>query len=169
MISQFVLHHLFFPRPIVSVIILDNRPFPSCPKPLFQGEAKCEAIYMKMIFYSSANKDRFHKKGRTQGMVWKWRFWKLKNGLLQCCSHRLPLPVGSIRELKHWRRRRWRRKVYSRLLQTFSHLFHLVQFVKWLNVGESFGSWIIKDVQDRSSGKEKESRCLKFTSSTKRD
>ena len=27
-----------------------NRPFASCPKPLFHNEAKCEAIDMKMIF-----------------------------------------------------------------------------------------------------------------------
>ena len=36
--------------------ILFNRPFPSCPKPLFQSEAKCEAIDVKNIFYSHANK-----------------------------------------------------------------------------------------------------------------
>ena len=28
-----------------------NRPFPSCPKPLFHNEAKCEAIDMKTIFF----------------------------------------------------------------------------------------------------------------------
>ena len=27
-----------------------NSPFPSCLKPLFQSEAKCEATDMKMIF-----------------------------------------------------------------------------------------------------------------------
>ena len=34
-----------------------NRPFPSCPKPLFQSKVKCEAIDMKMTFYSHANKN----------------------------------------------------------------------------------------------------------------
>ena len=29
------------------------------PKPLFQSEAKCEAIDMKMSFYSHANKTHF--------------------------------------------------------------------------------------------------------------
>ena len=28
-----------------------NRPFPSCPKPLFHNKAKCEAIDMKTIFF----------------------------------------------------------------------------------------------------------------------
>ena len=27
-----------------------NKPFPSCPKPLFQSQAKCETIDMKMFF-----------------------------------------------------------------------------------------------------------------------
>ena len=31
--------------------------------PLFQSEAKCEAIDMNMIFYSHANRTYFHKKG----------------------------------------------------------------------------------------------------------
>ena len=44
-------------------IFLDiNRPFASCPKPLFHNEAKCEAIDMKVIFYSHANKTYFHKR-----------------------------------------------------------------------------------------------------------
>ena len=30
-----------------------KRPFSSCPKPLFQSEAMCEATYMKMRFFSS--------------------------------------------------------------------------------------------------------------------
>ena len=35
----------------------------SCLKLLFQSEAKCKAIDMKMIFYSYANKIHFQKKG----------------------------------------------------------------------------------------------------------
>ena len=42
---------------IVWGILINNRPFPSCPKPLFQSEVKCEAIDMKMTFYSHANKN----------------------------------------------------------------------------------------------------------------
>ena len=40
-----------------------NGPSPSCLlKPLFYSEVKCEAIDIKMIFYSHANKIHFHKK-----------------------------------------------------------------------------------------------------------
>ena len=42
--------------------IHSNRPFPCCFKPPFQSEAKCEAIDMKMIFDSHANKTYFHEK-----------------------------------------------------------------------------------------------------------
>ena len=45
-------------------------PFPSCPKPLFQSEAKCEAIDGKVLFYSHANKP-FHKKGFALSLVLK--------------------------------------------------------------------------------------------------
>ena len=40
---------------MLTPAMLFNRPFPSCPKPLFQSEAKCEAIDVKNIFYSRAN------------------------------------------------------------------------------------------------------------------
>ena len=40
-----------------------NEPFLSCSKPLFQSEAKCEAIDMKMFLYSHANITHFHKIG----------------------------------------------------------------------------------------------------------
>ena len=46
---------------MLTPAILFNRPFPSCPKPLFQSEAKCETIDMKNI-YSHANKTDFHRK-----------------------------------------------------------------------------------------------------------
>ena len=39
-----------------------NTLFPSCPKPLFQSEAKCEAIDLEIFFYSHANTTHFHKK-----------------------------------------------------------------------------------------------------------
>ena len=44
-----------------------NRPFPSCLKLLFQSEAECEAIDMKLnvflfLFQAHANKTHFYKK-----------------------------------------------------------------------------------------------------------
>ena len=48
----------------------------SCPKPLFQSEAKCEAIAMKMIFYSRGNKtEHFHKKSFALSLVLKARYF----------------------------------------------------------------------------------------------
>ena len=36
-------------------------PFPNYSKPLFQGEAKCEAVDKEMIFHFHANKSHFHR------------------------------------------------------------------------------------------------------------
>ena len=47
----------------------NKRPFPSCPKPPLQSEANCEAIDMKMTFYSPANETYFHKKGFSLSLV----------------------------------------------------------------------------------------------------
>ena len=41
-----------------------NKPFPSCPKPLFESEAKCEVIDMKTYF---------HKKGFALRLVFEVR------------------------------------------------------------------------------------------------
>ena len=60
---------------------ISNKPFPSCPKPLFQSEAKCETIDMKLwFFYSYANKTPFHNKGFAlsrvlNGGVFETRNW----------------------------------------------------------------------------------------------
>ena len=43
------------------------------PQPLFQNEAKCEAIDMKMSYYSHVNKTHFHKKGFALSVVLKVR------------------------------------------------------------------------------------------------
>ena len=52
-----------------------NRQFLSCPKPLFQTEAKCEAIDMKIIVYSHANETHFHSsKVFHLASFWKWEF-----------------------------------------------------------------------------------------------
>ena len=85
----------------------------------------------------------------------------------------LPLPsslrkLPNIRELKQQRRRRLRKrhlKSEFALLQTLSILFQLVQFVKCWHFFLELNSKRLY----RSSGKEKESRCLVFTSSTKRE
>ena len=52
-----------------------NRPFPGSKKSHFQSEAKCEAIYMKMIFNYDANKIHFHNKGFALSLVLKVRFF----------------------------------------------------------------------------------------------
>ena len=70
-------------------------------------------------------------------------------------------------ELKQQRRRRPRilhLKSEVSLLQTLSRLFHLVHFVKCWQMFLELNSKILH----QSSGKEKESRCLVFTSSEKR-
>ena len=41
------------------------------PKPLFQNEAKCKAIDMKMNFYSQQIENHFYKKGLTLCLVLK--------------------------------------------------------------------------------------------------
>ena len=42
--------------------VLTNSLLPSRPQPLFQSEAKCKAIDMKMFFYSPVHKTHFQKK-----------------------------------------------------------------------------------------------------------
>lgn len=43
------------------------------PKPLFQSEAKCKVIDMKMNFYSQQIENHIHKKGLTPSLVLKMR------------------------------------------------------------------------------------------------
>ena len=55
-----------------------NSPFPSCLKPLFQSEAKCEAIDTKMSFDSHAGKlTYFHNKDFAICLVLKERVFGL--------------------------------------------------------------------------------------------
>ena len=55
------------------------RPFSSCYRPLFQGEAKSEAIDIKVIFvYSHANKTLFHNKGFALNLVLKMRVFETR-------------------------------------------------------------------------------------------
>ena len=76
--------------------------------------------------------------------------------------------LSLIRELKQRRRRRLRKrhlKSEFALPQTLSRLFHLVYFVKcWQMFLELNSKGLYQ-----SSGKEKESCCLVFPSSTKRE
>ena len=68
--------------------LLFNRSFPSCLKPLFQGEAKCSAFDMKMIFHFHANKAHFHKKGSALGLfflkvrVFRTQMWPISRGVM---------------------------------------------------------------------------------------
>ena len=60
-----------FHAPHLTAKRVTNGPYPSCTKPLFQSEAKYEAIDVKMVFYSDADKTYFHKKGFALSLVLK--------------------------------------------------------------------------------------------------
>ena len=55
-----------------------NRPYSSCPKPLFKSEAMSEAIDMKPFFFSDANETQYLKKGFTLNFVSKMRVFGTK-------------------------------------------------------------------------------------------
>ena len=75
--------------------LLAGQLFPSCSKPLYQSEAKCEAIdIMLMIFYSHANKTSFHNIGFAVSLILKvrgfgTRKWPplLKKASLSACCY----------------------------------------------------------------------------------
>ena len=50
-----------------------NREFPSCPKPLFQIEVKCEAVNMEQTLSFHSNETRFPKKDFAFSLVLKVR------------------------------------------------------------------------------------------------
>ena len=59
-----------------------SRPLPSSPKPLFQSEATCKAIDVKIIsFYSHELKLIFTRKILHLASSWKWGFMDLFKGL----------------------------------------------------------------------------------------
>ena len=93
--------------------------------------------------------------------------WKDPASTLTARPPCLLLPLGN-RELKQQQRRRLRKRhIKSKfaLLQTLSRLFHLVYFVKcWQMFLELNSKGLYQ-----SSGKEKQSCCLAFPSSTKRE
>ena len=96
-----------------------------------------------------------------------WLLFCLYNLLLFLCSL-CRRPRGIFRELKQqqrWRLQKRHLKSEFALPQTLSRLFHLVQFIKcW-----QFSLELDSERLYRSSGKEKECRCLVFTSSIKRE
>jgi len=47
--------------------------------PLFQSEAKCKAIDLKIIFYAHSNKNHFHNKGFTLILVLRVRVFGTRN------------------------------------------------------------------------------------------
>ena len=49
-----------------------NKPFPSCLKPLFQSEAKCDATKMKIIFILMQIKLALTRKTLHLASFWKW-------------------------------------------------------------------------------------------------
>ena len=69
-----------------------NRPFASCPKPLFHNEAKCEAIDMKILFFILMQiKLIFTTKvlHLAYSLIFKVRVLELRNGLLQTLHNTL--------------------------------------------------------------------------------
>ena len=48
-------------------------------RPLFQSEAKCEAIDMKIIFYSHTNQTHYPRRVLHLASYWKWTFLELGN------------------------------------------------------------------------------------------
>ena len=60
-----------------------NRPFQSCPKPLFQSQAKCEVTDIKMIFFILMHiKPIFTRQVLHLASLWKQEFLELRNGQL---------------------------------------------------------------------------------------
>ena len=48
----------------MTSIVQHNRPFPSCPGPLFQNKGRRSAFDMEIIFHSHANKTHFFSRER---------------------------------------------------------------------------------------------------------
>ena len=63
-----------------------NRPFPRFAEPLFQREAKCEAINMTMVFCFHANKIHFRKKGCAFSHVLKVRVFGTRRWSIKPCD-----------------------------------------------------------------------------------
>ena len=82
-----------------------NREFPSCPKPLFQIEVKCEAVNMEKILSFHSNETRFPKKDFAFSLVLKVRVfgtrkWPIGRDLGRKLCQTLDTNVGYFRFLK---------------------------------------------------------------------
>ena len=53
----------------IGSLNISNKPFPSCPKPLFQSEAKCETIDTKFFLILMQTKLNFTNKGFARSCV----------------------------------------------------------------------------------------------------
>ena len=73
--------------------------------------------------------------------------------------------IGELKQRRRWRLRKRHLKSEFALHQTLSHLFCLIQFVKSWHFFVELNSKRLY----RSPEKEEKSRCLVFTSSTKRE
>ena len=64
-------------------LVVYNRPLPWCSKPLFQSEARCEAIDVKwsIIYILMQIKLLFTRKVLHLPSFWKWEFLELGNSL----------------------------------------------------------------------------------------
>ena len=61
------------------------RTFPSCCKPLFQGETKCKAVGIKWFLFSCKwhqSQEKFCAYPRFESNKWKWGVLEFDNGLL---------------------------------------------------------------------------------------
>ena len=74
--KYFSLCFIVFILGMLYIYVYLNRPFLSCQKSLFQSEAKCEAIDMKMNFHSRA----INKKYFTLSFVLKARVLEFGKG-----------------------------------------------------------------------------------------
>ena len=78
-----------------------RRPFSKCPKPLFRGEANCEADDVTMICYSHAKKTHFHKKAFTLSLVLKVKILRTRNWpnhSEECSACSLTMSMSMLRE-----------------------------------------------------------------------
>ena len=67
---------------LLAFASISYKPFPNCSKSLFQSEAKCEAVDMKMILFCHANETHYHRKDSAPSLVLKERVLELEIGLL---------------------------------------------------------------------------------------
>ena len=72
--------------PHFKVKFISNWRFSSCLKPLFQSEAKCEAIHMKMIFILMHLKLVFSNKCFTLSLVLKERVFGTRKWPFRSCN-----------------------------------------------------------------------------------